>query len=306
MTSHRPPDWLRLHPEVSQALAVGRPIVALESSLITHGLPRPDNLHIAAEMEARVRASGAVPATIAVLGGVPLVGLAEAQLQRLALESQAQKLSRANLAVALASGDDGGTTVSATMLLAHAAGVKIFATGGIGGVHRGDSGDVSADLPELERTPVAVVCSGAKSILDLPRTFEWLETAGVPILGWQSSEFPAFFTRHSGLRLHESASTATQAAQALRAHWRLPSGGGALVTVPCPEESALDADHLEVALGQAQAEAEAQSVHGPALTPFLLERLSELTQGATLRANHALLLENVRVASEIAAALGEN
>jgi len=297
------PAWLRLLPEVQAALAEGRPVVALETTVVTHGLPRPVNLELARRLEHEVRAAGATPATAAVLEGQPHLGLSPEQLERLALDEQAIKINRRDLGTARALGLTGGTTVSATMILAHAAGVQVFATGGIGGVHRGDSGDVSADLPELARTPVAVVCSGAKSILDLPRTLEWLETAGVPVLGYQTADFPAFFARESGLAVGARLNSAAQSAAWLRAHWGLGLGSGVLITVPCPEEAAVSEMAIELAIEAALHQADEQHIGGKALTPFLLARLAEATEGATLRANLALLKNNARVAGEIARAL---
>ena len=299
------PDWLHVLPEIQAALAARRPVVALESTVITHGLPRPANLELARQMETDVRQAGAVPATVAVLEGQVRFGLSDDELVTLATAARTEKINRRDLGPALAGGKTGGTTVSATMFIAHAAGARLFATGGIGGVHRGTSGDVSADLPELARTPVAVVCAGAKSILDLPRTLEWLETAGVPVLGFRTSEFPAFFCRESGLPVSARVETAVEAAQALRAHWDLGLGSGALVCVPCPAAEALPAEVVEAALAQSLPMAEAARISGKDLTPFLLARLAELTSGATLRANLALLRNNARHAAEIARAMAE-
>jgi len=297
------PDWLELLPEVASALAAHRPVVALESTVITHGLPRPLNLDLARQMEAEVRQAGAIPATAALFNGRLRLGLSDDELEALASASAVEKVNRRDLGPAAAAAKTGGTTVSATMFIAHAAGVQVFATGGIGGVHRGDSGDVSADLPELARTPVAVVCAGAKSILDLPRTLEWLETAGVPVLGFGTDEFPAFFSRESGLRVSARVDSPEQAARVLQAHWGIGLASGALVCVPCPESDALPAASVEEALGRAMESAEAAGVRGKELTPFLLARLSEISGGATLRANLALLRQNARVAAQIAAAL---
>jgi len=297
------PDWLELLPEVASALAAHRPVVALESTVITHGLPRPLNLDLARQMEAEVRQAGAIPATAALFNGRLRLGLSDDELEALASASAVEKVNRRDLGPAAAAAKTGGTTVSATMFIAHAAGVQVFATGGIGGVHRGDSGDVSADLPELARTPVAVVCAGAKSILDLPRTLEWLETAGVPVLGFGTDEFPAFFSRESGLRVSARVDSPEQAARVLQAHWGIGLVSGALVCVPCPESDALPAASVEEALGRAMESAEAAGVRGKELTPFLLAGLSEISGGATLRANLALLRQNARVAAQIAAAL---
>jgi pseudouridine-5'-phosphate glycosidase len=297
------PSWLKVSPEVLAALADGRPVVALETTVLTHGLPRPVNLELARRLEHEVRAAGAVPATAAVLEGQPRLGLSSEDLEHLALDEQAVKINRRDLGPARALGLSGGTTVSATMILAHAAGIRVFATGGIGGVHRGDAGDVSADLPELARTPVAVVCSGAKSILDLPRTLEWLETAGVPVVGYQTADFPAFFARESGLTIAVSVESAAQCAVILRSHWGIGMSSGVLVGVPCPKDSAVSEMTVELALEAALLQAAERHIEGKALTPFLLARLAEATEGATLRANLALLKNNAHVAGEIARAL---
>ena len=297
------PSWLKVSPEVLAALADGRPVVALETTVLTHGLPRPVNLELARRLEHEVRAAGAVPATAAVLEGQPRLGLSSEDLEHLALDEQAVKINRRDLGPARALGLSGGTTVSATMILAHAAGIRVFATGGIGGVHRGDAGDVSADLPELARTPVAVVCSGAKSILDLPRTLEWLETAGVPVVGYQTADFPAFFARESGLTIAVSVESAAQCAEILRSHWGIGMSSGVLVGVPCPKDSAVSEMTVELALEAALLQAAERHIEGKALTPFLLARLAEATEGATLRANLALLKNNAHVAGEIARAL---
>jgi pseudouridine-5'-phosphate glycosidase len=292
------PDWLDLLPEVAGALRDGKSVVALESSLITHGLPRPVNLEVARALEAEIRSGGAVPATVAVLAGRIRVGLASGDLTRLAEEETARKASRRDLAAAQASGGTAGTTVAATAHIAHAAGIRTFATGGIGGVHRGPSGDISADLPVLAETPMVVVCSGAKSILDLPRTLEWLETHSVPTLGWGSDELPAFFSRSSGLPLQGRVEDSEQAVRWAKAHWRLGLRSAVLICVPCPEAHALPVDKVEAWLREA--EARAKDVQGPGRTPYILDRLSQVSGGATLAANRALLLNNASVAAGIA------
>ena len=296
-----PPPY-QLSDEVAHARAARAPIVALETTVITHGLPKPDNLNLARDMEAQVRSSGAVPATIGVLDGRIHVGMSAAQLARLAEADPVRKISRRDFAIAIARGESGGTTVAGTMIAARAAGIRVFATGGIGGVHRGAPFDVSTDLQELSRTPVIVVCAGAKSILDLPATLEVLETLGVPVVGYQTDEFPAFYARSSGLPLTMRADTPQEVAAIARAHWNLGLSSAILVTVPSPAESALPADEMESAVEQALAEAEAQGIRGQAVTPFLLARVSELTGRASLRANLDLLLHNARVAAEIAVA----
>lgn len=294
-------SWLQILPEVKTALSEGRPVVALESAVITHGLPRPINLELARRMQAEVRKAGAVPAIAAVLDGVAKLGLTPEELERLSLDEQVVKISRRDFSWSRATGRSGGTTVAGGMIMARAAGVRVFATGGIGGVHRGGGMDVSADLPELAQTPVAVVCSGAKAILDLPRTIEWLETAGVPVVGYETDELPGFYSRESGLPISARADTPEEVAGILRAHWELPSAGGLLIGVPCPESDAIPFDVVQEALQRAATEA--RNVSGPALTPFLLSRMSEFTDGRSLRANLALLRNNARVAAGIAVAL---
>jgi pseudouridine-5'-phosphate glycosidase len=292
---------------VRDALLARRPIVALESTVITHGLPWPRNLELARLMEATVRAGGATPATIAVLKGEVRVGLTGEELEHLAQAQGVMKVSRRDCAVAVAQRRDGGTTVAGTMMAANWAGIAVFATGGIGGVHRQMAGtalDVSADLPELARTPVVVVCAGAKAILDLPATLEWLETHGVPVIGYGTSEFPAFYSRSSGLPLEARADNATEAAALVKAMWDLDVTSGALVCVPCPEAAARPAAEMETAIDQALREAAAAGVRGNAVTPYLLERVAALTEGHSIEANLALLENNARVAAEVAVAMG--
>jgi pseudouridine-5'-phosphate glycosidase len=295
---------LIIHPEVQAALDAGRPVVALESTLITHGLPRPHNLEVARVLEATVREAGAVPATIAILGGQITVGLTDEQLAYLAEAENVRKCSRRDLPIAVGRGEDGATTVAGTMILAHMAGIRVFATGGIGGVHRGHPFDVSADLLELGRTPVTVVCAGAKAILDLPLTLEVLETQGVAVIGYGTEEFPAFYARSSGLPIDVRCDTPLEVAAIVRAREDLNLTGGTLVAVPIPFGDELPAAEAEPAIATALAEAEAQGIKGKAVTPFLLARVSELTGEASLRANVALLLNNARVAAAIALALG--
>lgn len=291
---------LAVHPGVRAALEAGRPVVALESSVISHGLPWPENLELARGMEATVRAGGAEPATIALLGGRVHVGLAEGDLEHLARASGVWKVSRRDLPVAIAQRRDGATTVAATMIAAHWAGIRVMATGGIGGVHRGGGADVSADLPELARTPVLVVCAGAKAILDLPATLEWLETWGVPVVGYGTSEFPAFYSRESGHPLDARADSPEEAAALAREVWGRGFPSGLLLCVPCPEEAALPAAEVEGAVAQAVREAELRGLRGKALTPYLLARVAELTAGRSKAANLALLRNNARVAAAVA------
>ncbi len=301
---------LHVLPEVRAALDAGRPVVALESTLIAHGLPRPANLEVARRLEATVREAGAMPATIAIIGGAIRVGLDDAALEYLASASAVRKVSRRDLPIVVAQKLDGATTVAATMWVAAQAGdarqgtgIRVFATGGIGGVHRGHPFDVSADLPELAGTPVAVVCAGAKAILDLPLTLEWLETHGVPVIGFQCDEFPAFYSRHSGLPVDARVENAAEAAAIIQAKWGLGIEGGVLIAVPVPAELELDMATGESAIQTALAEAEQKGIRGRSITPFLLERVSQLTGGDSRRANVALLENNARVAAALAACL---
>ena len=294
---------LEYHPEVREALAQRRPVVALESTLITHGLPYPVNLEVASAMEKAVRDAGVVPATIAVLQGRITVGLTPDQLAYLARARDVRKCSRRDFPIVLARKGDGATTVAGTMIVAHMAGIRVFATGGIGGVHRGHPFDVSADLLELAQTPVAVVCAGAKAILDLPLTLEVLETHGVPVIGYRCSEFPAFYTRRSGLPVDVRCDTCEEVAAIVRAREALGFHTGTLVAVPIPEKDELPAPVAEKAIAHALQEAEARGVRGKEVTPFLLARVSELTHAESRTANVALLENNARVAAHIAMAL---
>lgn len=300
-------DYLSVEPRIAAALADRRPIVALESTVISHGLPYPDNLATARRMEAAIRAHGAEPATIAILDGVIRVGLDDAQLVQLAAlpGSAVRKCSRRDFPLAVARRENGATTVAGTMLIAHLVGIELFATGGIGGVHRGAPFDVSADLTEMGRTPVTVVCSGAKSILDLPATREVLETQGVTVVGYGVSSLPAFFARESNLPVDARVETPAEAAAIVRARRALGLQTATLIAAPVPAEAALASAEVEAAIAQATAEAEAAHIHGAAVTPFLLQRLVTLTDGATLRANLALLENNAAVAAQIAVALAQ-
>jgi pseudouridine-5'-phosphate glycosidase len=294
---------LDVRPEVAAALRDGRPVVALESTLIAHGLPRPLNLETARQAEAAVRREGAVPATIAVLRGVPTVGLSDAELEELSASENVEKASTRDLAAAVARKRTAATTVAATMVLAHRAGIRVFATGGIGGVHRGaaETWDVSADLAELARTPVAVVCAGAKGILDLARTLEMLETMSVPVVGYGTDEFPAFYVRSSGLALSARVDSPAEAAALLSARWAL-GGAGVVLAQPVDAAAALDPEEFETALVMAERQAAARGARGPALTPFLLARLAEITDGRTLRANQSLIVANAGLAAQVARA----
>jgi len=332
-------DRLVLLPAVRAALDAGRPVVALESTLISHGLAHPHNVAVARASEAAVRESGAVPATVAIRGGRFLVGLSDADLDALgtAPAGSVVKAARPNLAAALAGGGWAATTVSATMIAAAAAGIRVFATGGIGGVHRGALGggpgyrlvqsripagsggtagegltngtpptlDISSDLEELARTAVAVVCAGPKAILDLPLTMEYLETRGVPVFAVGQAELPGFYSRSSGLRAPSSVPDLAAAAELVRTHFGLGLGSGILVCVPVPEADALPRDIARAAIDRAVADADVAGVHGPALTPWLLARVAALTDGASVRANTALIENDARFAGQLAVALAE-
>lgn len=299
------PPFLHVQPQVNEALKHGRPLVALESTVIAHGLPYPQNVETALGMEDVVRREGAVPATIGVLGGVLRVGLTPAEIEHLATSSKVRKVSRRDLPLVVAREEDGATTVATTMWIAYRAGIHVFATGGIGGVHRGHPFDISADLPELAQTPVAVVCSGAKAILDLPLTLEWLETHGVTVLGYQVDYLPAFYSRDSGLPVDLRVDSPREAAAIFQAQRSLGLPAGLLIGVPLPVEAELPATEMEAAIAAALATAEERGIHGKALTPFLLADVSERTGGASLRANLALLETNAQMAARIAVALRE-
>ena len=297
-------DLLTIDPEVRDALAEGGPVVALESTVISHGLPYPRNLETTEAMTAATRAAGAVPAIVAVAGGRVRIGLDAGTLERFARSPAVEKLSRRDIGACLAARGDGATTVAATMILAHRAGVRVFATGGIGGVHRGasESFDISADLAELSRTPVLVVASGAKSILDLPKTMEILEALGVPVLCEGTDELPAFQVRRSGIPAPRRVDGAAAIAAAARAHWALDLGG-MLVCNPVPEAGALPRDAVESWIDRALEDAARDGIAGKAVTPYLLSRLSEVSEGRTVDANRALLVDNARLAGEIAGVL---
>lgn len=293
---------LTFAPEVRAALDAGKPVVALESTIITHGMPYPQNLETARAVEAEVRAAGATPATIAIMGGHIHIGLTDDELERLAQAEDVMKLSRADLAVCLAANGNGATTVAATMICAALAGIAVFATGGIGGVHRGaeDSFDISADLAELGLSPVTVVAAGAKAILDLPKTLEVLETNGVPVIAFGQDEFPAFWSRNSGLKAPLRADTAAQIAEAHLMRARLGLNGGQLVANPIPPEAEIAREEIVPVIEAALAEAASQGIAAKAVTPFLLQRIFELTEGRSLASNIALVLNNARLASAIA------
>jgi pseudouridine-5'-phosphate glycosidase len=295
---------LSLAAEVAGALTRGRPLVALETTVVTHGLPHPEGLAVAAELEAAVRAAGAVPATIGVLAGRLRVGLDASELARLAGSRDVDKLNPGNLAARLAGGLSGSTTVAATVLAAWRAGIRVLATGGIGGVHRGvvETGDVSADLAALSRYPVAVVCAGAKAVLDLPRTREALESLGIPVYGFGTDELPAFYRRTSGLPVDHRFDDVRELASAVRAHFEL-AGGGVVVANPVPAEHELPRELYEAAIAAALTAAAEANVRGRAVTPFLLSTLERLTGGASVASNRALLVANATLAARLAAAL---
>jgi pseudouridine-5'-phosphate glycosidase len=294
---------LILNDEVRDAIDAGRAIVALESTVIAHGLPHPQNVKTALKLEDTVRGNGAIPATIAVFDGDFHVGINIDQIDRLATEKDIRKISRRDLSIAVAKKLNCATTVATTSFIAHMGGIKVFATGGIGGVHRGYSQDISADLPELAQTPIVVVCSGAKIVLDLPATREWLETNGITVLGWQCDEMPAFYSRRSGLDVDERVETAGEVAAIARSRDTLGLKNAILVTVPVPAEFEIDLQELESWLGASLALADTQKISGKEITPFLLSEMSRRSEGRTLAANIALLENNARIAALIAASL---
>jgi pseudouridine-5'-phosphate glycosidase len=298
-------EYLDIAPEVADALAAGRPVVALESTIISHGMPYPRNVATAAAVEDTVRAAGALPATIAILGGRLKVGLTHDQIQRIGERgTEVIKCSRRDLPFVIARKQDGATTVAATMIIAALAGIRVFATGGIGGVHRGveDTMDVSADLEELGRTNVAVVCAGIKSVLDIGRTLEYLETHGVPVVGFRSSTLPAFYTRSSGLPVDYRVDSAADAAAAMKIKWDLGLDGGLVIAVPIPEAHALASDEIDGVIDEAIAAMRREGITGKETTPYLLARIAERTGGRSLEANIQLVINNARVAAAIAVA----
>ena len=297
--------YLDVKPEVAQAIAEGKPVVALESTIISHGMPYPQNVQTALEVERIIRENGAVPATIAIIGGRLKAGLTPEEIEYFGKKGTAiAKASRRDLAVLCARGEDGATTVTTTMIIAHMAGIKVFATGGIGGVHRGaeTTMDISADLEELASTPVMVVCAGAKSILDLGLTLEYLETHGVPVIGYGTKELPAFYTRKSGFSVDYEIDTPEELAAAFKTQHDLGLRGGMLVTNPIPEEYSMDADLINKAIDEAIKESREQGIHGKATTPFLLAKVKDLTGGDSLNSNIQLVYNNARLAAKTAAA----
>jgi pseudouridylate synthase len=284
---------------INHSLRMSFPVVALESTVITHGLPHPKNLLLARDMERVVRENGATPATIAVLDGIIRVGLTDAELERLANETNVRKISRRDFAIAILKKESGGTTVAGTMFAAHRAGIKVIATGGIGGVHEVETLDISTDLQALSDTPMILVCAGAKAILDLPATLEYLETMAVPVIGYGTDEFPAFYSRQSGLPVSARLDSSREIVEFAKEHWEIGMKSAVLVCQPLSPKEALPRKEVDSAIQQARSEAHEQGIHGQSLTPFLLARMAELTGGASLKANLALLLNNARLAAQI-------
>ena len=297
---------ITISPEISRALDLGTPIVALESTVITHGLPRPQNLELAQNMEKQVRDCGATPATVALLDGEIRIGLSDLELVRLSQADSVLKVSHRDFATAMVKKMNGGTTVAGSMFASQMAGIKVFATGGIGGVHKESSFDISTDLHALAEIPMIVVCAGAKAILDLPATLEYLETMGVPVVGYQTDEFPAFYSRESGLNVSVRLDSPKEIADFAQAHWNLGMKSAVLVTNPVPEAESISKSEMDPIIAKASAEAIKKGIHGQALTPFLLGRISELSDGKSLRTNLALLLNNARLAAMIAGEMKTN
>lgn len=299
------PDLLNISTDIAIALATNKPVVALESTVIAHGLPRPINLELAQRLETDLRTAGVTPATIGIIGGELTVGLNDEQIRLLAEDSNVKKISTRDVPVAIVRGWNGATTVASTSWIAHRAGIRVFATGGIGGVHRGELPDISADLPELARTPIIVVCSGAKIVLDLPATREWLETHAITVVGFQCDEMPAFYSRHSGLPVDVRASSVNEVVEIFNAQRNLQMDTALLLTVPVPQEFEVDDEQLRRVLNEALEKAKQQGITGRDVTPFLLAQMAQFSDGATLRANISLLENNARVAGQIAQALSD-
>ena len=300
--------FLDVKPEVAEAIAAGKPVVALESTIISHGMPYPQNVQTALEVERIIRENGAVPATIAIIGGRLKAGLTAEEIESFGKKGTAiAKASRRDLAVLCARGEDGATTVTTTMIIAHMAGIKVFATGGIGGVHRGaeTTMDISADLEELASTPVMVVCAGAKSILDLGLTLEYLETYGVPVLGLRTDELPAFYCRTSGYKLDYNCQDEQTVAKIMKTKWDVGLKGGAVVGNPIPEQYAMDPDYMNGIIEKAVAQANAEHIHGKAITPFLLAHIKDMTGGSSFAANLELAYNNARLAAKVAVELAK-
>ena len=298
-----PPSNFTISHEINRALNLSLPIVALESTVVTHGLPRPQNLSLARDMESTVREEGAVPATIAVLKGKVRIGMSEADLDELANTPKPRKVSQRDFSIAAVKAENGGTTVAGTMFAAHQVGIKVFATGGIGGVHKESAFDISTDLQALASIPMIVVCAGAKAILDLPATLEYLETMAVPVVGYQTDAFPAFFSRDSGLKTSVTLGTPDEIVKLAQAHWETGMRSAILVTQPVPGGDEIPKPEMNKWIDQASKESIEKKIHGQDLTPFLLQRINELSGGRSLRANLSLLLNNARLAAQIAKSL---
>lgn len=300
-------DYLSITPEIEEAIKAGKPVVALESTILSHGMPFPQNMKFAHKVEEIVRAEGAIPATTAIIGGKLKVGLTSEELDLMCKGEGVGKVSRRDVAVYLATGKTGATTVATTMMIAAMAGIKVFATGGIGGVHRGatETMDISADLQELANTPVAVVCAGAKSLLDLGLTLEYLETFGVPVLGLRTDDFPAFYCRSSGFKLDYNAATEAEVAKIAKTKWDLGLKGGLVIGNPIPEEYALDYDEMEKVIVKALELAKEQGIHGKDTTPFLLSHIKDMTDGVSFASNLQLAYNNAKAASKIAVELAK-
>ena len=297
--------YLSITPEIKEALEAGKPVVALESTILSHGMPYPENVEFAHKVEEIVRGEGAIPATTAIIGGKLKVGLNSEELEIMCKADGVGKVSRRDVAVYLATGKTGATTVATTMIIAAMAGIKVFATGGIGGVHRGaqETFDISADLQELAKTPVGVVCAGAKSILDIGLTLEYLETMGVPVLGMGTDDFSAFYCRKSGYKVDFNVESPEMAANILHTKWEAGMEGGAVLANPIPQEYELDFDEMEGVINKALAMAKEQGIHGKATTPFLLSHIKDLTHGVAFASNVQLAYNNARMASKIAVAM---
>lgn len=299
--------YMDIKTDVKKALEEGKPVVALKSTIIAHGMPYPQNVKTALEVEKIIKDNGAVPATIAILDGRIKVGLTEEEIEKLGKAEDVYKVSRRDMPFILAKGLNGATTVASTMIIANLAGIKVFVTGGIGGVHRGaeETFDISADLQELAHTNVAVVCAGAKSILDLGLTLEYLETFGVPVIGFKTEEFPAFFTRESGYKVDYPVENANELAKIIKTKWDLGLGGGVVVANPIPKEYAMDKNIIDNAIEDALKEAEINRITGKATTPFLLEKIKDITEGESLKSNIQLVFNNAKVGADLAVALQE-
>lgn len=298
-------EILNINAEIKNAIQTRQPVVALESAVITHGLPNPKNIELAKDMETEIKNQGAIPATTAFFNGKLQIGLSEKQLNELANHQDAHKISRRDFGLASANGWYGGTTVAGTLIASKLAGIKVFATGGIGGVHRGNIYDVSADLQELSKSPVVVVCAGAKSILNLPATLEVLETLGIPVIGYQTDQFPAFYAKESGLKTHYKAETAAEIANIYQQQQNFKLNTGILVVNPIPDKYAIPNEEMEVVIQKAIIEAEENGVIGSAITPFLLGKIATVTKGKSLAANLALLKNNARLAAKISIAISQ-